>query len=220
MDSLSSGGFQQWHVFMDGGKNPQNCQNIIRNVSKRSCFKNLLPQSLSVVAVCSCSWQFCFLLYSQSFGWQVMVQHVGETPSGAEHSDKQTEGRLCHQRGSGRCMGLRTAVLSLIIHSSIIHLCLWSLQSQPDERASVELLCSTFHSFSGDYGTAFTYMGHRYSAVRMVFQDEALFLLILDFCHIFDSASSKTKINGINGFTSRGYYSSYSLRYIATGEHI
>lgn len=50
------------------------------------------------------------------------MQHVGETPSGAERSDKHTERRLCHQSGSRRCMGLRRAVLaSNLPPLSIIH---------------------------------------------------------------------------------------------------
>lgn len=193
------------------GGEKKNCQNIIRNVSKHSCCKD----SASPKSICSRS-MFLFLavllpivlpeLRMTGGWWCNMLVKLRAALSVQINTPKEDYGTKVVEDVVwvwGRLYFFKPAA---IIHSSIIHPhpCLWSLQSQPDERASerrafvldMEGRVLTSHSFSSDLCTWGTN-----TRCQDVFPGWSIVSPALDFCHIFDSASSNTKING---GTSRG----------------
>lgn len=207
MYSLSSGGFQRWHVFMEGEK--KNCQNIIRNVSKHSCCK----ESASPKSICSRS-MFLFLavllpivlpeLRMTGGWWCNMLVKLRAALSVQINTPKEDYGTKVVEDVVWVWGGLY--FLQTRRHYPFIH----HLSSIPASEVSKVNLMSerrafvldmegrvlTSHSFSSDLCTWGTN-----TRCQDVFPGWSIVSPALDFCHIFDSASSKTKING---GTSRG----------------
>lgn len=191
------------------GGEKKNCQNIIRNVSKHSCCKD----SASPKSICSRS-MFLFLavllpivlpeLRMTGGWWCNMLVKLRAALSVQINTPKEDYGTKVVEDVVWVWGGLY--FLQTRRHYPFIH----HLSSIPASEVSKVNLMSerrafvpdmegrvlTSHSFSSDLCTWGTN-----TRCQDVFPGWSIVSPALDFCHIFDSASSKTKING---GTSRG----------------